>query len=256
MGCLEKGFLGLNLRIQNFAIAIIQMVAAICLLAFASVNLAYPGRFVTGVANYTKNGSIIWQHNEDIKRVGERAILLLVGCLTTILACSFLLNGILKYRRKSLEIWCGITSFNLCACFIIFLFRVCSSSSAYGLKTSKIIAITLYLLLNIYFIVSVDSYIRVLRRRSALTKDIMIAARQGERFYDSDSNNLATFATPLSDMSNTRLEGDHRLDSAYVNGQRTVHTRKTVLDGSESDVTTDDDEFILYKYDDTKHIIR
>ena len=45
---------------------------------FAGLNLTYPERFVNSDANYTKNESQIFdnvQYNEDIKKVGEKAIL-------------------------------------------------------------------------------------------------------------------------------------------------------------------------------------
>ena len=57
-------------------------------------------------------------------------------------------------------------------------------------------------------------------------------------------------------MSSNRLEGDKRFGYAYRSGQRNLHTRKTTLNGSDSDVTTDDDEFILYINDDKTHIIK
>ena len=60
----------------------------------------------------------------------------------------------------------------------------------------------------------------------------------------------------MSDMSNKRLGDDHGLGSVNCSGQQYVHTRKGTLDGDESDITTDDDEFILYIDDDKKHIIR
>ena len=44
------------------------------------------------------------------------------------------------------------------------------------IKTSKIVAIILYFLLNIYFIASVEAYIRKLNRRAILTKDVMVSA--------------------------------------------------------------------------------
>ena len=54
----------------------------------------------------------------------------------------------------------------------------------YWSKAPKIIAISLYLLLTTYFILSVESYIQFLRRRSALTNDILIAARQAGKYFN------------------------------------------------------------------------
>ena len=45
------------------------------------------------------------------------------------------------------------------------------------IKTSKIVAIILYFLLNIYFVASVEAYIRKINRRAILMKDIMVSAR-------------------------------------------------------------------------------
>ena len=44
------------------------------------------------------------------------------------------------------------------------------------MKTSKIVAIILYFALNIYFVASVEAYIRKINRRVILMKDIMGSA--------------------------------------------------------------------------------
>ena len=76
------------------------------------------------------------------------------------------------------------------------------------------------------------------------------------RFSDRDSKHRASHGTPLSDMSSKRLGDDHGVGSVNCSEQQYVRTKKATLDGDESDITTDDDEFILYIDDDKKHIIK
>ena len=107
-------------------------------------------------------------------------------------------------------VWFGINAFTLCACFLIFIFRMTSStlhtikvwtfncihylllisnifripeifvvqyqySNFNFIQTSKLVAIVLYFLLNFYFILSVEAYIRKIKKRSGMAGEIMLA---------------------------------------------------------------------------------
>ena len=112
---------------------------------------------------------------------------------------------IFQERQRYLILWLGMTSFTLCGCLLIFIIRITSQATntfkviivdmgAHNLQiyhkirktfyhfqtelqTSKIVAIILYFLLNIYFVASVEAYIRKINRRATLMKDIMVSAR-------------------------------------------------------------------------------
>jgi len=241
MKCIEKGLLGINLRLQNISIALIQMLAALLIFIMAIVYLKHPESHIKHLNLNTTLLNITMENERDekITQVIQKASLMMVGSVATIIACSFLLFGILRDRQRYLILWVGITSFTLCGCLLIFVIRI-SSQATNTFKTSKIVAIILYFLLNIYFIASVEAYIRKLSRRAILTKDVMVSA-----MHTDNSNNTSII----------QLENYQPLPSDNNGSLRSFYSRAPPVGDIDTDDTSDD-EFILYVDDDKKHILK
>ena len=78
-----------------------------------------------------------------------------------------------------MTVWVGITSFNLAAGFIIFMARI--SSSNITVRPVKGFSICLYFIINIYFIVSVQSQIKSTKRRNNFQMEILHTSLQDSK---------------------------------------------------------------------------
>ena len=70
-----------------------------------------------------------------------------------------------------MTVWIGITSFNLAAGFIIFMARI--GSANISVRPMKGFAIFMYFIINIYFIISVQSQIKQTKRRNNFQMEIL-----------------------------------------------------------------------------------
>ena len=97
--------------------------------------------------------------------------LVIVGNFFLVLACLFLFTGLVYLNTALLEVWIGINSFTICACAVTFLFRVTSVNSQIG--PVKSLAVALYLLVNIYYVMSVSVLHQMIRRQTTLQNQIL-----------------------------------------------------------------------------------
>ena len=70
-----------------------------------------------------------------------------------------------------IQVWIGINSFLISACTVTFLVRVTSTETRIG--PVKSLAVALYLMLNVYFVASVCSLHRMIKRQRALQRQIL-----------------------------------------------------------------------------------